>query len=61
MDQSAGSAAGNITMGEEPLRQLEGQSSRRTLQSRVGSRVLLLSCPPLGTGVLFCGNHPGPS
>uniref|UniRef100_A0A8D2MX11 Serine/threonine-protein phosphatase 4 regulatory subunit 3-like central domain-containing protein n=1 Tax=Zonotrichia albicollis TaxID=44394 RepID=A0A8D2MX11_ZONAL len=41
MDQSAGSDPSDITMTEEHLRQLEGQSIRRTVQSG------LLSCFPL--------------
>lgn len=40
-DQSEGSDPGDIIMTEEHLRQLEGQSSRRTVQSG------LLSCFPL--------------
>uniref|UniRef100_A0A8C9UBP9 Serine/threonine-protein phosphatase 4 regulatory subunit 3-like central domain-containing protein n=1 Tax=Serinus canaria TaxID=9135 RepID=A0A8C9UBP9_SERCA len=41
MGQSAGSDPGDITMTEEHLRQLQGQSIRRTVQSE------LLSCLPL--------------
>ncbi|KAM4785539.1 LOW QUALITY PROTEIN: serine/threonine-protein phosphatase 4 regulatory subunit 3-like [Cyanocitta cristata] len=47
-DQSEGSDPGDIIMTEEHLRQLEGQSSRRTVQSG------LLSCFPLAPFGYYC-------